>query len=125
MQLAKAYNRLGAAADASATALLAVRRHPSSPAAFNGAGWLLALEGRAHEAVEVLRRGRRLHPRDPHIPFHLGKAYADLGQPARAAAALRAARRLDPASAEAALLLGLALFDGADGSALRPAYHMF
>src|ERR1044071_5281068 len=64
---------------------------PSDPDLLNLAGTLRLTQGRAGEAVDLLRRAAAAAPREPTFAFNLGLALSRLGRLDEAEAPLRAA----------------------------------
>lgn len=103
-----------AGAESAYRALIAASPHDAQ--ALHLLGHVLALQGRAEEAVETLARAAALAPGDPELRFNLAQALGASGRPREAEEELRAALRLRPRFGAAQLALGdlLALADRVD-----------
>jgi cellulose synthase operon protein C len=75
---------------AAATAQEAYKLAPQIPQIGDTYGWLLVGQGKAAEALEILRTAARNAPEDPAIRYHLAVAYARNGNKERAVEMLTA-----------------------------------
>ncbi|MCP5487485.1 MAG: tetratricopeptide repeat protein [Verrucomicrobia bacterium] len=66
---------------------------------------LLVSEGRLPEALQVARRGVRLHPMDAAMHANVGKLWIEAQRPAQAETSLRRAMELDPGDEQVRALL--------------------
>ncbi|MEO6809872.1 MAG: DUF6165 family protein, partial [Isosphaeraceae bacterium] len=82
---------------------------PGFVAAYNNLGLVLREQGRADDAVEVLRQALQINESLPEVHNNLGAALAARGRPVEAVASYRTALRLRPSYAEAWNNLGVAL----------------
>ncbi|HEY4076179.1 MAG TPA: tetratricopeptide repeat protein [Rhizomicrobium sp.] len=79
------------------------------PLALNVAGLIRLNQARFDEAVALFSQARALAPREPILPFNLGRALSALGRPTEAAESFRAALKLKPDFADAFFELGTLL----------------
>ena len=86
---------------AAALSIQALDEGIEHPALLNLAASARHGEGRFEEAVDLLKRARRLAPQDPHVLNSLGICLRALGRPAAALEAYDAALRADPRMAAA------------------------
>jgi tetratricopeptide (TPR) repeat protein len=108
---------------AAALSVQAVAEGVEHPAVLNLAASARHGEGRFEEAVELLKRARRLEPRDPHVLNSLGICLKALGRLPAALEAYDAALRIDPRMAAAHCNRASVLDDLSDIPAARAAYE--
>jgi len=114
----------GRGMDAAAqVALQALAEGVEHPAVLNLAAQAHHGEGRVSEAIKLLKRGRSLAPKDPHILNTLGACLSALGQHDEALQAFGAAIRVDPEMAPAHFNRGTVLDELNDLNAARVAYE--
>lgn len=93
------------------------------PAVLNLAASAAYGAGRFEDAVELLRRARKLAPKDPHVLNSLGTCLQALGRIDAALEAYQVALRIDPGMAQAHFNRGALLEELLDVKAARAAYQ--
>lgn len=69
---------------------------PDTVNVYNSLGVLSRRKGKFHEAVQHYRQALKIHPKEPHIHFNIGKLYIHMKEPEKAIPYLETALKLDP-----------------------------
>ena len=109
-----------------------LKKDPKDPEKIKNLAALYYTAGRYDDAIQVLKRGREVAPKDEEIPAFIGQIYSEQAQAAKgekqkelqkkAGDAFAASAEADPDNAEAYLLAGQA-YDQAGQSADAIAYY--